>query len=94
MIFVCLCVVVVVFNQSLFLFISFCSLTVVASTSKSMLNSCGQSQPSFLVPDFRENAFGFSPLRTTLSVGLPYLSCGLYYVEIRFLYASFLKFAS
>ena len=53
-------------------FISFSSLIAVAKTSKTMLNSSGQSGHSFLVPDFRGNAFNFSPLRIMFAVGLSY----------------------
>ena len=55
-------------------FISFSSLIAVAKTSKTMLNSSGQSGHSFLVPDFRGNAFNFSPLRIMFAVGLSYMA--------------------
>ena len=51
-------------------FISFSSLISVANTSKIMLNSSGESGHPCLVPDFRENAFNFSPLRIMFAVGL------------------------
>ena len=44
-------------------FISFSSLIAVVKTSKTMLNSSGESGHTCLVPDFRGNAFNFSPLR-------------------------------
>ena len=50
-------------------FISFSSLIAVAKTSKTMLNSSGQSVHPCLVPDFRVNAFKFSPLRIMFALG-------------------------
>ena len=51
-------------------FISFSALIVVAKTSKTMLNSNGESGHLWLVLDFRGNAFNFSPLRIMFAVGL------------------------
>ena len=51
-------------------FISFSALIAVAKTSKTMLNSSDKSGNPYLVPDFRENAFSFSPLRIMFAVGL------------------------
>ena len=54
-------------------FISFSALIVVAKTSKTMLNSSDENGYPYLVPDFRGNAFNFSPLRVMLAVGLSYI---------------------
>ena len=55
-------------------FISFPDLTGVAKTSKTMLNSSGEGGRHCLLPDFRGNAFSFSPLRIMLAVGLSYIA--------------------
>ena len=55
-------------------FISFSALIAVAKTPKTMLNSTGESGHSYLVPDFRGNAFKFSPLRMMFAVGLSYIA--------------------
>ena len=39
-----------------------------------MLNSSDESGRPCLVPDFRGNAFNFSPLRIMFSVGLSYIA--------------------
>ena len=53
-------------------FISFSSLIAAAKTSKTMLNSSGESGQPCLVPDFRGNAFKFLPLRIMFAAGLSY----------------------
>ena len=39
-----------------------------------MLNSSGESGHPCLFPDFRGNAFNFSPLRIMFAVGLSYMA--------------------
>ena len=51
-------------------FISISALIAMAKTSKTMLNSSGESGHPCLVPDFRGNAFNFLPLRIMFAVGL------------------------
>ena len=46
----------------------------MAKTSKTMLNSSGESGHPCLVPDFRGNAFNFSSLKIMFVVGLPYIA--------------------
>ena len=55
-------------------FTSFSALIAAANTSKTMLNRSGESGHPCLVPDFRGNAFNFSPLRVMLPVGLSYIA--------------------
>ena len=67
-------------NESLTLFaiwipfISFSAVIAVAKTCKTMLNSSGESGHPCLVPDFRGNAFNFSPLTIMFAVGLSYMA--------------------
>ena len=51
-------------------FISFSALIDVATTSKTMWNSSGESEHPCLVPDFRGSAFNISPLTIMFAVGL------------------------
>ena len=48
---------------------------IVVRTSITMLSNSGESEHCFLIPDLRENAFGFSTLRIMFAVGL---SCNGY----------------
>ena len=55
-------------------FISLPSLTAVGKTSKTLLNSSGESGHACLVHDFRENAFNFISLRIMFAVGWLYMA--------------------
>ena len=61
----------------------------MAKTSKTMLNSNGESGYPCLVPDFRGNAFNFSPLRIMFAEG--FVSYSFYYVEVCSFYPCFLE---
>ena len=68
-------------------FIYVSSLIPVAKTSKIMLNHSGESRHPCLVPDFRENAFNFSPWRIMFAVGLSYMA----FIMLRYANACFLE---
>ena len=55
-------------------FISLYSLIAESQTSRTMLNDSGESRNPCLVPDFRGNAFNFSPLRIMFAVCLSYIA--------------------
>ena len=46
----------------------------MANTSKTMLNISGESGHPCPIPDFRGNAFSFSPLRIMFAVDLSYIA--------------------
>ena len=55
----------------------------MAKTSKTMLNSNGESGHPCLVLDFSGNAFNFSPLRIMFAVGLSYIA----FITLRYVHS-------
>ena len=62
------------FTSSFKICIPFISFSVLIALAKTKLNSTGESGHPCLVPDFRGNAFNFSPLRIMFAVGLSYIA--------------------
>ena len=61
----------------------------MAKTSKTMLNSSGESGHPCLVSDFRGNAFNFFEIEDSVCWG--FTVDGFYYVEVYYFYACFLE---
>jgi hypothetical protein len=57
-----------------FPFIPSSCLIALARNSSTLLNRSGHSRHPCLVPDFRGNAFSFSPLSKMMAVGLSYIA--------------------
>ena len=62
------------FTSSFPVQIPFISFSSVIAVAKTMLTSSGESGHPCLVPDFRGNAFNFSPLRIMFAVDLSYMA--------------------
>ena len=71
------------------LFIYFSSLIAVAKSSKTMLNSSGESGHLCLVPDFSGNAFIFFTTEDSVCCG--FIIYGFYYVEVCSFYSCILE---
>ena len=69
-------------TSSLPIWIPFSSLIAVARTFKTMFNNSGESGHPYLGPDFRGNAFSFSPLRIMLAAGLSYMAFTMFVVSL------------
>ena len=68
------------FFSSFPIWIPFISFSALFAVAKTVLNSSGESGYPCLAPDFRGNAFNFSPLRILFAVGLSYMAFTLRYV--------------
>ena len=72
------------FTSSFPIRIPFISFSALIAVAKTMLNSSDESGHPCLVPDFRGNAFNFSPLRIMFAVGLSYIGLIMFLLSLLF----------
>uniref|UniRef100_A0ABI7VVZ5 Vesicle transport protein n=1 Tax=Felis catus TaxID=9685 RepID=A0ABI7VVZ5_FELCA len=72
--------------------ISCCCLIADARTSSTMLNSSGESGHPCRVPDLREKALSFSPLRMMLAVGFSISFISFLYFSVYPFFTSLIRF--
>ena len=70
------------FTSSFAIWIPFTSFSALIAVAKTMLNSSGESGHPSLVPDFRGNAFNFSPLRIMFAASLLYMA----FIMLRYMF--------